>query len=147
MSNHATWVVVANSCEARIFKLIKFPKIEELDALYHPESHLHNQDLVSSKPGRTFQSTNPNRSAYEPKTSPKQNEIDKFARQLGEHLATTLHNGDFQRLYLFAEPSFLGNLRQHLDAKTKDAIVGEAPKDLTKHKIADIERSLEEVTI
>lgn len=146
MPNSATWVVVANSTEARIFKLVKFPKIEEIDSFIHPEGHMHNQDLVSSRPGRTFQSMGTARSAYEPKTSPKQNEIDKFARSLGEHLSSTHHRGEFSRLYVFAEASFLGLLRQHIDAKTKDCIIVETTKDLTKHKVSDIEKNLAEVT-
>lgn len=147
MPNNTTWIIVANSSEGRIFKLVKFPQIEEIAGFIHPESHLHNQDLISSKPGRTFQSTNTNRSAYEPKTSPKELEIEKFAKILSEHLSQSHQKGLFHRLYIFAEASFLGLLRQHLDDKTKHTIIAETPKDLTKHKIGDIEKNLAEATL
>lgn len=142
-----TWVVVANSTEAKIFKMIKFPHLEEVACFIHPESHMHNQDLASSKPGRTFQSTNTARSAYEPKTSPKEVEIEKFARTLCEELNTAHQKGVFSRLYLFAEPSFLGLIRHHIDAQVKACIVADAPKDLTKHKTADVERAIEGLTV
>lgn len=145
MQHVNTWIIVSNSTEARIYQLLKFPKIEEIETFVHPESHLLNQELVSSKQGRTFQSTNTSRSAYEPKTSPKQLEVDKFAKSLGEHLATSLQKGMFDRLYIFAEPSFLGCLRQYLSKNTKDAIIKEDPKDLTKHKISEIEKHLEDL--
>lgn len=146
MSNTSTWIIVANSTEARIFKVVKFPKIEEVDALVHPEGHLYNRDLTSSRPGRTFQSTNTTRSAYEPKTTPKHLEEEKFSRTLAEKLAHAYQNGEFRRLYLFAEPSFLGLLRQDLDEHTKNAIVAESHKDLTKQKASDIEKNLLEIT-
>lgn len=146
-NQNTTWIVVANSAEARVFKLVKFPKIEEIAAFEHPESHMHNQDLISSKPGRTFQSTNTNRSAYEPKTMPKQLEVEKFAKDIGDYLSQTHQKHEYHRLYVIAEASFLGILRQHLDENTKSAIISETAKDLTKHKITDIEKTLSEVTV
>lgn len=56
MPNSTTWIVVANSSHAKIFRLVKFPKIEEMTSIDHPESRLHNQDLEGRKPGRCFQS-------------------------------------------------------------------------------------------
>lgn len=147
MHSAITWIVVANSTEARIFKLVKFPKIEEIDSLIHPESHFLNQDLISSKPGHNIQSKSYQGSSYEPKTTPKQLEIDKFAKILGDQLSRSCQEGKFERLYVFCEASFLGHLRQHFDGKTKNAVVIEVNKDLTKHPIADIEKTLGETAM
>lgn len=145
MPNYATWIVVANSALAKIFRLSKFPKIEELTSMEHPESRLHDQDLVSSKPGRAFESTGVRRSSYEPESDPKKLEIDKFARILGEYLCTSYQKGKFSRLYIMAGPSFLGMLRQHLNAQTQEIIVAELAKDMTEHKKEEIEQHLAEL--
>jgi protein required for attachment to host cells len=137
-----TWIIVANSSQAKVFKLVRFPQIEALLTLDHPESRLHNQELVEGKPGRSFQSTGTARSAYQPKTDPHQHEIEKFAKFLGEYLNTAKANKDYKHLYLFASPSFLGMLRPYLDDSTKESILAEANKDMIDHPTEDIERQL-----
>jgi len=77
-----TWVVVANSSLARIFKLEKNQILIETEILEHPQSRLHNQDLVDGKPGRTYDSIGPGRHAMEPTSSPKHNEFNAFAKHL-----------------------------------------------------------------
>lgn len=142
--NH-TWIVVANKCQAKIFRLVKFPKIEEITFLEHPESRLHNQDLVSSKPGRNFQSGGTTRHAYQPEVEPKQQEAIKFAIKVAHHLETAFQKGEFNRLYILAEPGFLGLLRQHLHSEVQKIIVAEVPKDLTTSEPTLIEHQLSEI--
>lgn len=45
-------------------------------------------------------------------------------------------------LVLVAPPRALAVLREHLDSATKELVVAEIAKDLTKHPMADIERLL-----
>jgi len=142
MPNTHTWIVVANSSTAKIFKLVKFPEIEEIHAFEHPESRLHNQDLVTDREGRSFQSIGFGRSAYQPETEPKMVEIQKFATLISHFLTASHQNGEFTRLYLLASPAFLGLLRQRMDLQTQKAIVAESPKDLTDHKKEEIEEHL-----
>lgn len=145
-NRHLTWVVVADNCQAKIYRLIKFPKIEEIAHFEHPESRLHNQELVSSKQGRCFQSVGNARSAYQQETEPKVIEAMKFAAEVGNTLCAAERNGEFQRLYVFAEPSFLGLLRQYFSPGLQKAIIAEVPKDLTAFNVAAIEHQLAEVT-
>lgn len=65
------WVIVANSTYAKIYKAESNKSLKEISRFEHPASRLHEQDLVSSKPGRTFESVGPARHAVEPKTSAK----------------------------------------------------------------------------
>lgn len=140
--NPHTWVVVADNSHAKIYQLKKFPKLEEIQHLEHPESRLHNQDLVSSKPGRGFQSIGNSRSAYQQETEPKQVEAIKFATELANLLYAACNKGEFNQLYLIAEPSFLGLLRQHLHANVRKAISAEIAKELTSSPIEAIERHI-----
>lgn len=140
-----TWVVVADNSQAKIFRVLKFPKIEEIFYLEHPESRLQNQDLVSSKPGRGFQSIGKARSAYQPETEPKQVEAIKFASEVAQHLYAALNKGEFNQLYIIAEPSFLGLLRQHISPQVQKHILVEVSKGLTSSDKEVIERHLSEL--
>lgn len=142
MQNLTTWVIAANGSIAKFFRVVKFPKLEAIEVLEHPESRLRNQDLVTSKPGRSFESTSSARSAYQPAVNPHHNELEKFARFLGEHLSTAKRNNEFSRLYIMANPGFLGLLRPHLDQATKGAIVAEVGKDVTDQTTDEIENQL-----
>lgn len=144
--NHQTWVLVADSCQAKIFRQLKFPKLEEVAYLEHPESRLHNQDLVSSKPGRGFQSVGNRRSAYQQETEPKQVEMMKFAAQVAQFLYTASNNGEFNKLYIFAEPSFLGLLRQYINPQVQKHITAEVAKELTASSVETIEHHLAALT-
>lgn len=138
--NHPiTWVVVADNCQAKIFRSVKFPKLEEVAYLEHPESRLHNQDLISSKPGRSGQRVSNTRYSYQPETEPRQLEAMKFAVDLSKYLSSAEREGQFQQLYLLAEPSFLGILRQHLSPDIKKLIIAELAKELISCDTATIE--------
>lgn len=141
--NPTTWIVVADNSKAKIFRLVKFPnKIEEIAFLEHPESRLHNQDLISSKPGRNFQSGGTTRHAYQPETEPKAVEAHKFAREVSNFLTVAERNSEFNRIYLFAEPSFLGLLRQLISPDIQKLIAAEIPKELTSCDNSTIEQHL-----
>lgn len=142
MKNQETWVVVANSSEAKIFRMKKFPKLEVISSLEHPESRLHNIDLVSSKPGRTFDKVGGGRHSYQAVTDPKHIEVEKFAKTVATYLQTAQGKNEFSKIYLIAAPAFLGLLRPLLDSKLQNSIVREVAKDMTEHTVLDIEGHL-----
>lgn len=78
MKKTITWILVAGDAEAKLFKLSNFPHIEQIAVYDHPESRLLDQDLISSRPGRNFDSGGTTRHAYEPHSDPKQLETEKF---------------------------------------------------------------------
>lgn len=142
-NNTRTWVVVADSCQAKIFRVVKFPKIEEIAIIEHPEGRLNNQELSSSKPGRSHTRGGGIRYSYEPELDPKQIEADKFALHLNNLLTLEESKGEFNRLYVFAGPEFLGRLRHHMNTQVRKTIVGELNKELTNGSLEDIEKHLE----
>lgn len=126
-----TWLLVANSSIARLFKVIKKQSLEEMKVLEHPESHLHTRDLVSDKMGRDFESVGPARHSIEPHISPKQQEFINFAKQIARYLDEARLKGEYERLYLVAGPSLLGHLRHELSPSTAKLVQAEANKDIT----------------
>jgi protein required for attachment to host cells len=142
MRNQKIWVVVSNSALAKIFRIEKFPKIAIVDTLEHPESRLHNVDLVSERPGRAFDKVGVGRHAYSPVTEPKQVEVEKFAKDLAKYLDAAFLKKEFSRFYLIASPSFLGLLRKEMHGQTQEAIIAEIPKDMTDHVTQEIEQQI-----
>lgn len=142
-TNLTTWVVVADKCQATIYQIVKFPKLKQIKVLEHPESRLHDRDLVTTKPGRTFQRGGSTRHSYQPEVGPKQMEVIKFATELGKYLVEEENQKTFNRLYIIAEPAFLGVLRQHINNGVKKTIVSEIAKDLTNSNTEAIESLIE----
>ena len=71
-------------------------------------------NLMSDKPGRTFESGTSARSAMEYRSAPKQIEAEKFARGLGRRLAAMFDAHEFDDVVIAAPPKFLGLLRSAL---------------------------------
>jgi protein required for attachment to host cells len=133
-----SWLIVANSSLARIFKIVKRDELEELKVFEHPESRLHNMDLVTDKPGRDFESSGTRRHALEPKVLPKRHEFAVFAKELADYLESAFNQKEFEILYVAANPSLLGLLRQSLHANVAKLIKGEIDKDMTHMKPQEI---------
>lgn len=125
------WILVANSSVARIFKK-NGSSLVSVKVLEHPESRLHNRDLVSDKPGRDFESIGAAKHSYEPQHSPHEVEVINFSREISSFLQTAKNNEQFDDLYLAANPSMLGLLRQNLSSEIAKITKETLDKDLTQ---------------
>lgn len=130
-----TWVVVANSAEARIYKVEKNQLVECM-TLVHPNSRLHERELTTSRPGRAFDRFGGGRHAME--TSVKEHEFLVFARNVAGQLNSACAEGRLGRLYWAASPSFLGLLRQTANAETMKLLAGEVGKDLVQVEPSEV---------
>ncbi|MDX9768464.1 MAG: host attachment protein [Ectothiorhodospiraceae bacterium] len=138
-----TWVVVADASRARIFSAEKsFSPLVEIEGIAHPEARLHDQELISDRPGRTFDSAGEGRHAMGKETPPKKHEITRFAKELCDRVNNARATGVFSKLYIIAAPAFLGTMRGCMDDVTQKAVVGEVDKNLTTHAVEDIRRHL-----
>jgi len=136
--NKNSWLIVANSSLARLFRFVTLRELEEIKVFEHPESRLHNLDFTTDRPGRDFESMGTGRHALEPKVLPKQQEFEEFAKQLADYLEQARQHGDFDTLYIAASPMLLGMLRQALNPNTTKLIKGEIDKDITHMPIREI---------
>lgn len=137
-----TWVMVANSSTARFFEVEKDGSLKEFELVEHPESRMYARDLVSDRPGRSFESATVARHAIEPTTSPKEVEFNHFAKQLTEILNSAHQEGKFKRLYIVASPHFLGLLRPLIKSSTAQALTAEIDKDMTQLSAQEIRKQL-----
>lgn len=128
-----TWIIAANSTYARIFKLGKKLKLDEMSALVHTESRMHIDEFMEEKPGKKSGEVRFGASYYptSQETPPKKVEAIIFAKQVAGHIENARTNGEIKRIYLAASPSFLGLLRQEMSQPTISLIAGEISKDIT----------------
>ena len=142
--SHA-WIVVADAARARIFSAEgPVAPIESLEQLVSPEARLHDRDLASDRPGRSFDGAGAGRHGTDAATSPKEHEAHRFAKTIADHLEQGRIVDSYTRLILVAEPHFLGLLRKAISPETTGLITYELDKDLSKFDPKDIRKRLPE---
>jgi protein required for attachment to host cells len=120
------WVVAADNSRARIFSVDSSEnQLKEIQTLSHPESRLHEGDLISDT------------TEGEPEVH-KHEEADRFALSLCSTLESGRKSGDFEKLYLVAAPAFLGHMRKHLSGQVNKVVAGEVDKNLATHSQGEI---------
>jgi len=139
------WIVVADSSLARIFSSAQnTADIEEIETLEHPAGRLHEQELTTDLPGRSFDSMGAGRHAMGQTVEPKKQEAVRFAKSIAEKLGKARNENRFEKLILIAAPAMLGLLREALDKETSKRVIETIDKDLTQHSIEDISNHLPE---
>lgn len=140
-----TWVVVADQARARVFSASdQRGPLEEIEDLANPEGRLHDRDLNADSPGRAFDTMGEGRHAMGKHHSPKEQEAIRFAHQVGERLASGLHDGAYRYLIISAAPRFLGLLREALPEDVAKHVVLELHKELTSLERDEIRAHLPE---
>ncbi|MEW5250021.1 host attachment protein [Microbulbifer sp. 2201CG32-9] len=125
------WVVVANHSHARMFEAKhRASDLRELSVLNYPEGRLKSGELVSDAPGRAFARMGyANRSMGNP-SDVRQSGGEKFAREIAHALERGRQQGKYEKLYIVAEPSMVGNLREAMTPPTLARVAGESGKNL-----------------
>lgn len=128
------WVVVANSSQAKVYRINESQHLVEHGFFYHDESHLPASELVSDRMGHETSHNASGGNSYQPKTSLKLKEALLFADSLSLFLEKGCNAGEYDCLYLVAKPPFLGHLRDSLHSNVTKLVSSEIHKDLTHLK-------------
>lgn len=138
-----TWIVVADSSRARLFSAESTDGVlVEMKDLAHPQSRLHESELGSDQPGRSFDSGGEGRHAMGKGVEPHEQEAIQFAREIGGYLQQQQAGGAFAKLAIIAAPAFLGHLRAEIGDKLKSCLFAEVDKNLVQHDVAEIRQHL-----
>jgi len=137
-----TWVVVADTSRARIFSA-KTPasKLQETETLTHPASRLHPGDLVSDRQGRDRNAVNGSHNMGQ-ETETKEEEAVRFATEVCNRLEQGRIKSQFDKLYIVAAPSFLGQIRKQQTPALKKVIAGEVAKNMALMGAVEIKKQL-----
>ncbi|MBL6750084.1 MAG: host attachment protein [Nevskia sp.] len=143
---HATFVVAADAGRARIFTVSPDDgALAELADLLNPAVRLQDHDSVSDRRGHVVQGAAGVGHAFEPRQSHEEHAAETFAKQVCDYLGKAHKSEDLARIYLLAEPAFLGLLRKNLDHATRGCVAQEIASDLTRRPAADIRAALPKV--
>ncbi|MGI9318280.1 MAG: host attachment protein [bacterium] len=127
------WVVVADAARARIFSVESASgALNAVEQLVSPEARLHERDLSSDRPGRSFDSYGSGRHSTEMPTSAKDQIAATFANELAQRLKVGCNDHDYSRLVVIAEPQFLGRLNKSISPEVEKLVSLTIDKDLTK---------------
>ncbi len=128
-----TWILAADGNQARLLKGVNFLKDDQKS----PEQEIFRsdpkkaQDIMSDRPGRSFSSHGPGRSAMEYTSDPVRDEQQRFTAEVAEKLEGYAGAGAFDRLIVCAAPQTLGDLRTMLGSKARERTTAEIDKDFT----------------
>jgi len=139
------WLLVADEARARLFSADEARgALHELHDVIEPDGRARDQDLITDRPGVSFDRAGEGRHAMEPSTDPKETEAVGFAKRLAEILDLARTRNRYEHLGLVAPPAFLGHLRKSLSDETARHVVLDLDKDLTKFDPPGIRKRLPE---
>lgn len=131
------WILIANGSSARLYATDAHHRAYELiDQFLHPISRQKEQVMTSDHASHRETRTEGSASqavygSYPEPTDPKDYEIERFARELAEHLNIERTRNRFAGLMLVAPPRFHGMLNRHLDEQVRRLVSRHIDKDYT----------------
>ncbi len=143
MKRITTWILVADAAQARLFCNDGPGRgIRAVSNAVLRGRNLPGREIMSDRPGRTFDSVGQGRHAKEPRTDPREVEKHRFAHKLAVMLEGELNQGKFDRLVLVAPPKALGRLRVELSKSVRARVSAELAKDLTHLPTQELQEHL-----
>jgi len=138
-------IVVADQAEAIFYDTTSLQaRPSEVGRISDPVAHLHEQDMVSDRPGRGHASVTGARYAMELEDEPRRHEAVRFAKRIARRLDEARRRGEFEELIVVAGPPFLGVMREELSRPTRQRVVHEIRKDLVHGTVESLRRHLPE---
>lgn len=133
------WFVVADAARAVAYmRRPDRPGYDEVARWASRDAGKPARELVSDRPGRTFDSRGGQRHAMEPTADPKLLAKQAFAAEIAEALNAAHAARRFESLILFAPARVLGEIRKRLAATASEALARSVDKDLTKIPALDL---------
>ena len=136
-----TLVMVANASAARVFSYQAHEEFSLLNEFSHPESRQKGSDLVSDRPGHS-EGKGGGHGAFVPSNNPKQNESERFARELAVWLDDERKQNRCKEVMLVADPGFLGILNKSLNNQTMQLVFRSLDKDYSQVTQRDLPEML-----
>lgn len=149
-SSHTTWILVANSSEAKLYRAsdkdlfatnLDHISLELIETLTHPQSREKDSELTTDNLGRFAQKSSPT-STFSEATDPHEAEKEKFAKELAALLEDKRKAETLHKLILICPARFYGDLNKHLSKHTSKLIQHVLEKDYTKAPHAELIKHL-----
>ena len=124
--------VIAYGGHARFVRPAPDNALHTFEAIDSTTVHKKDQDLVSDRPGRSFESSSIARHAYAPRTDPHEMAKDRFAHTVAGKVNEDAAAGVFNELVVVAPAHVLSELTDALDLPANVKLLGNLAKDLVK---------------
>jgi len=143
--NRKLCFVIADGGHARFVRPATDNALHTIEAIDSVSVHKRDHDLVSDRPGRSFESGSSSmRHAYSPRQDPHEQEKVRFAHLVAARMNEESATGLFTDLVIVAPSSVLSEVTEALDLPTKAKLVGTLAKDLVKVPDHDLYAHLKE---
>ena len=148
MKATTTWILLVNGAQAKVFEHSgPGTGLQALSDLFTGEEPLMAREIMSDRPGRSFASFSPGRSAMEYSSDPVQVREARFVKGVADVMDRKLQQSAFSRLIVAAAPTALGDFRAVVSDRLKAVIVNEMAKDLTNLPTDQLEKNFKEVLV
>lgn len=141
------WVVVANGSRARVLECTAHPHVfRHVADMVHPQTRLKGVELARAGGGdRAGHVEGPGHgsAAYQPRTTAREREHDRFARQVAGLLNDGVAAGDCVSIVLVASDPALGEIRSHLSTIALRRVHRTLASDFTTLRDAELGERLE----
>jgi len=139
MKPTTTWILIADAARAQIYANHGPGKgIEAVEGAEFDADHRPTRDILSDRPGRTYESAGVSRHAISPHHDPHRELKREFAARLAAVLDQRLAEKVYDRVILVAPPATLGDLREALSRHVRAVLYAEIDKDLTKTPVTEL---------
>ena len=128
MKTPTTWILVADGSHAKILQASGKGEFQQRSQF--GVASLPSRDLVSDRPGRSFDRAGQGRHAMEPPSDPHVRAKSDFLGEIVDHLDISFCKNDFARLVVVAPPKALGDLRAAFPKRLSNSVIREIPKDV-----------------
>jgi protein required for attachment to host cells len=135
------WVVAADAARARIFRAGRRDgSLTEIEDLLNPDAR-DQRALHADRLGYARRARGGGFSLQRNADEPRQVAID-FGRRVARRMTEARKRGEFDRVYLVAEPRLLGVVRDSLDPTTRKLLAAAIAQDVTRRGAATLRRRL-----
>ena len=136
-------VLTADGSVARLYEVSGTNRaLREIVDFGNAIAKLHERDLVSSKPGRSFNRNSGGRQTFAPHASEKQHLTHRWLAGVAKSLQPLLDSRDSQGLVLVASPRLLAEFRPLLPKAVQSKVLGEYARNLAGLPVATLTQRL-----
>src|SRR5262245_13693117 len=133
MKLERTWIVIADGAHAKVYQFSdEKPKLETVKDLSFEIDLPRTHEIVSDRPGRSFESQGRTRHAKSGRSDPHRELKRNLANKVAKALKSSLTDKRYNKLVLVAPPVTLGDLRDALAKSVQARAVAEVAQDLIK---------------
>ncbi len=127
-----TGILVVGRSGAKLFTRTGNEKnLHFVSKVEHPEGRLKEGALVTDRSGREFDTVNKVSHSGGHSGDAREHSDRLFLKSVAEHIHEAEKKGQFDHLYIVADPHFLGMLRPLLSLQTSKLVKGTIEKDLS----------------